>query len=280
MYLLFDIGGTNMRIAVSSDGKTLADTKNVPTPQDFEQGLKNFKTIADELSKGEKIEAIAGGVAGPLDKDKTMLVASPHIGGWVNKSLTEGLKQIFGVEVHLENDADLAALGETNFGAGVGHKIVSYLTISTGVGGGRVVDGKIDQNALGFEPGHQIIVPYGNSCNCGGKGHLEAYVSGNAIERIYGKKGQDLADPKAWDEVASYLAIGLNNVTVFWSPDVIVLGGAVMKSVPLEAVKSYFKQALTIFPTPPPPEIVEAKLGDSATLYAALALLGQKSNSY
>lgn len=277
MYLLFDIGGTNMRLAVSSDGKTLANTKTVPTPQDFKQGLQDFKNIADELSRGEKIETVAGGIAGPLDKNKTMLVTSPHIGGWVNKSLTDELKYIFKVDVKLENDADIAALGEATSGAGVGKKIVGYLTVSTGVGGGRVVNGKIDQNTLGFEPGHQIIFPDGDPCNCGGKGHLESYVSGTAIERIYGKAGQDLDDPKAWDKVAKNLAIGLNNVSVFWSPDVIILGGSVMKSISLESIRSYLKKYVTIFPAPPEVEI--AKLGDPAGLYGALALVNHSSNS-
>ncbi len=275
MYLVFDIGGTNMRIAVSSGGKTLSSTKIVPTPKDFEEGIQTIKQIADELTGGKKIAAIAGGLAGPLDKDKTMLVKSPHIGGWVGKNFKQALEQALNAPVSLENDADLAALGEASFGAGVNHHIMAYLTISTGVGGGRVVNKKIDENTLGFEPGHQIIVPDGAPCNCGGGGHLESYVSGSGLQRTYQKKAEEITDPKVWDGVARYLAIGLNNVTTFWSPDVIVLGGAVMQSIPLDATRSYFKQVLTIFPTPP--EIIPAKLGDSSGLYGALALLAQKN---
>ncbi len=271
MYLVFDVGGTNLRVAVSSDGKTLSATKTVLTPKDFNQGIQSLKQVADELSGGEKIAAVAGGLAGPLDKDKTMLIKSPHIGEWIQKPFKQALEKALNAPVHLENDADLAALGEASFGAGVGKNIVAYLTISTGVGGGRVVEGKIDANSLGFEPGHQIIVIDGSPCNCGGKGHLESYVSGSGLERIYGKKGEEITDPQIWDQVAKYLAIGLHNTIVHWSPDIVILGGAVMKNIDLGQVKKYLAEYLTIFPNPP--EINRAKLGDQAGLFGALSLL-------
>lgn len=273
MYLVFDVGGTKTRIAVSSDGNTLSEPKIIPTVKDFTEALDTFKQAGDELSGGQKIDAVCGGVAGPLDAARTMLVSSPHVGDWVNKPLKSELEKIFNCPVSLENDADLAALGEATFGSGVNHKIVTYLTISTGVGGGRVVDGKIDQNALGFEPGHQIIVPDGNPCACGGKGHLESYVSGSGLQRAYGKKAEEISDPEVWEKVAEYLAIGLNNVSVFWSPDIIVLGGSVMQSIDLEKVKSYLNEVQTIFPTSP--EVVLSKNGDRAGLYGALAFLSK-----
>lgn len=277
MYLVFDIGGTNMRIATSLDGKTLSSTKIIPTPKDFNQGIQSIKQITDQLSAGQRIEAVAGGLAGPLDKDKTMLVKSPHIGPWVGKNFKQELSQVLNAPVSLENDADLAALGEATSGAGINRGIVAYLTISTGVGGARVVNKKLDENALGFEPGHQIIVPDGSPCNCGGRGHLESYVSGSGIERIYQRKGAEITDPKVWNEVAKYLAIGLNNVTTLWSPDIIILGGAVMKSISLDAVREYLKKVLTIFPQAP--KIQLSKLGDPAGLYGALAQIYQQSLS-
>lgn len=271
MNLVFDIGGTNTRVAISEDGKSLKSIKKVFTPGDFDQGMKGLKQVADQLSGGKKIKGVVVGVAGPLDKEKTTLVASPHIRGWVNKPLKPSLEKIFNQPVYLEHEADLEGLGEVAFGAGQGYKIVANLVIGTGVATTRIIDGKIDQNALGFEAGHQIIVINGHPCDCGGFGHLEAYVSGSGLMKTYGKKGQDLKDPKIWEEVAKYLAIGLNNVAVFWSPEVIVLGGAVMQSIPIETVKSYFKEVLTIFPAPP--RVVLGKLGDDSALFGGLRLL-------
>lgn len=260
-----------MRVAVSVGGKDITQSKIVPTPKDFEQGVQTLKQVADELSHGEKIDGVAGGIAGPLDREKTMLVASPHISGWIQKPLKLELEKTFGCKVLLENDADLGGLGEATKGAGVGKNIMAFLTISTGVGGVRIVNGKIDENVLGFEPGHQIIVADGDPCNCGGKGHLETYVGGFYLEKKYQKKPEDIKESEIWDEVAKYLAMGLNNTIVHWSPDIVVLGGSVMKSLPLEVVTSHLKDILTIFPESP--QLVLAALGHEAGLYGALNLL-------
>ncbi len=271
MYLVFDIGGTNMRIGVSSDGSTITGSRIVPTPQDFDQGILAFKQTADELSGGEKISGIAGGIAGPLDKDKTGLAKSPHIPRWINKPLKPELESIFGCRVILENDTVMGGIGEAVKGAGVGKKIVAYLAIGTGIGGARIVDQRVDSNSLGFEPGHQIIIPDGNLCNCGGKGHLESYVGGLYIEKIYHQKAEDIKNPAIWDKIAKHLGLGLNNTIVHWSPDVVVLGGSVMKSLPLDKVAAHLKNELKIFPQVP--QIVLATLGHDGGLYGALELL-------
>lgn len=261
-----------MRLATSSDGKTLSATKIVPTPaDDFEAGMKIFKQTADELSRGEKFEALAGGVAVIYNQDKSIPIHTSHLHGWVNKPLKQTLEANFSAPVTLENDTAVVGLGEAVDGAGIGKKIVAYLTISTGIGGVRIVDQKIDQNSLGFEPGHQIIVIDGKDCHCGGKGHFEAYVAGYYLERDFHKKGEDIKDPAIWDEITKYLAVGLNNTIVHWSPDIVILGGAVMKSIDLEQVKKYLAEYLTIFPNPP--EITRARLGDQAGLLGALLLL-------
>lgn len=260
-----------MRIGVSSDGSTITGSKIVPTPQDFNQGILALKQTADELSGGERISGIAGGIAGPLDKDKTGLAKSPHIPGWINKPLKLKLEGSFGCRVILENDTVMGGIGESVKGAGIGNKVVAYLAIGTGIGGKRIVDGIIPDDSSNFEPGHQIIIPDGNPCNCGGKGHLEAYVAGAYIERIYHQKGEEIKNPKVWDEISKNLSIGLTNTVVHWTPDIIVLGGAVSRSIPLEKVQSYLKEFLTIFPQAP--EIVKAKLGQDGGLYGALELL-------
>lgn len=271
MYLLLDIGGTKTRLAISSDGKSLGPSKIIPTNPDFDRAIEEIKKNADQLSGYQKMEKVALGIAGPLDKEKTMVIAAPNL-HWNNKPLKRQLENLFGCLVIVENDAVASTLGEANFGAGQGKKIVSYIGIGTGVGGARVIDGKLDQNSLGFEPGHQIIMPDGNLCGCGGKGHLESYISGTALKNLKGIPAEEIKDPVVWDQVAKYLSLGLNNVAVFWSPDIIILGGSLMQSINLEKVKQYFKEVLTIFPNSP--EIDTSKLGDSSGLYGALSLVG------
>lgn len=271
MYLVFDIGGTNMRVGLSPDGQTIAQNKIVPTPENFEQGIQILKQVVDILAEGAKIEKAAGGIAGPLDKEKTMLTASAHLAGWVQKPLKSELEKVLDCQVYLENDTAIEGLGEATKGAGAGKSIVAYITIGTGVGGVRLVDGRIDKNALGFEPGHQIVVPEGNPCTCGGKGHLEAYVSGFYLEKMYNQLGENISDLQIWDTISRYLGIGLTNVTVHWSPDIIILGGSVSQSIPLETVKGYLKRFLTVFPQAP--ELIKGTLGHDAGLYGALELL-------
>lgn len=272
MKLIFDTGGTNMRIAVSYDGKTIADSKIIPTPADnFEEGIQNLVQVANELSKGEKVDGIAGGIAVVFNQDKTMAISTSHLHGWVNKPIKEALESKFNAPVILENDTALVGLGEAVRGAGVGKNIVAYLTVSTGIGGVRIVDQKIDRKSLGFEPGHQIIEINGKPCHCGGKGHVEVYVGGYYLERDFHKKGEEIDDPEIWDQVTRYLAVGLNNTIVHWSPDALILGGMVMQRIDLEKLKTYLKQDLTIFPGIP--EILPAKLGNEGGLYGALAIL-------
>ncbi len=271
--MLFDIGGTKTRIALSTGGKTFGEPKVIPTPKDFEKGILLFRDAALELSGGKKIEAVAGGIAGPIDREKTMLVNSPHISGWIRKPLKKELEKALGAQVYIENDAAMVGLGEAAFGKGKGKRVVVYMTVSTGVGGSRIVNGRIDESAMGFEPGHQIIDPTGSLCpDCKSvPGYLERYISGSAIERRYKKKAYEIFDPKVWEEEARLLAYGLNNTIVHWSPDIVILGGSVTRRIPLNRVRFHLRRIMKIFPKVPPVE--RAVLGDFGGLYGAMYFL-------
>ncbi len=279
MYITFDIGGTKTRIGISKDGKSFENIISFATPKDFEEGMGAIEKHIKDLMGNAEITAMAGGIAGPLDKEKTMAVGGPNISGWHNKPLKEELSKILGVPVHLENDAAMGTLGEANFGAGKGKKVVVYMTISTGVGGARTVDGVLDPSAMGYEPGWQIIDASETLCSddtCVGKKYLIHHISGADIERHTGKKPYEITDTDFWDNEAHLLAYGLHNIAVIWSPDIIVLGGSMMKEIgiPIEAVRSYTKKEMQIFPEIP--EIAHAKLGDELGLYGALAFLKQQ----
>lgn len=276
MYILFDIGGTKMRVVAADREKFLGEPVVVSTPKDFGEGLETLKRIIDNLALGlaaqnRAVTAIVGGIAGPLNDERTMLVRSPNLSGWVNHDLKNTLHDAYKVPVNIENDAALVGLGEAHFGAGRGKSIVAYLTISTGVGGARIIDGKIDRASFGFEPGHQIIDPDNSLCpTCEGN-DLEAYVSGTAIEKRYGVKPHEIHDDAVWDELAKFLAYGLNNTIVHWSPDVVVIGGSMMKEIgiPVPAVRKHLEEIMKIFPTMP--LIEKAELGDFGGLYGSLA---------
>lgn len=253
-----------MRFAVSSGGRSIGSPAVFSTPKDFRKALAIFKEAARKLAHGRKIKAAVGGVPGVLDGQKSKLVRAPNLPRWRGKPLKKELQKVFKAPVYLENDAALAGLGEAIYGAGRGFKIVAYLAVGTGVGGARIIGGKIDENAFGFEPGHQII--------CVERGRdLEDYIGGAALQKRLHKKPEEIKNERARDLLAWWLAHGLHNIAVFWSPDAVVLGGSVMSIIPLERVKFHLKKALSIFPKAP--QIKKAKLGDKAGLYGALALL-------
>lgn len=271
MYFVFDIGGTNTRVGVSRDGKTIAENATVPTPQNFEKGMTEIIALANKLGGGENFQAAAGGVAGPLDKDHAVPVNAPHLQDWIKKPLKQKLEAALGVSVYLENDSALVGLGEACSGAGKGSKIVAYIGVGTGLGGARIVEGKIDMSASGFEPGHQILGIGPEALR------LEEYVSGSAFERRYGKKAAEITNPEIWEEAELILAYGLHNTIAHWSPNVLVLGGSMIIGNPLislEKVENHLNQITNIFTALP--TIKKAELGAVGGLYGALEHLGQQ----
>ena len=94
MYIVFDIGATKMRSASSKNAEEIEHSKIVPTPGDFQEGIRVFYNMAKELAGGEKIEAAAGGAAGPLDKERAVIMSAPNLKGWQNAPLKSELERI------------------------------------------------------------------------------------------------------------------------------------------------------------------------------------------
>ncbi len=244
----------------------------------FVDGVKKIVEVVDRLAEGKKPKAIAGGIRGLLEEDKSGIHNDSALSKWAGKSLVGELQKSFKVPIFLENDAAVAGLGEAIFGAGKGLEIVAYHTISTGVGGVKIEDGEIDHASAGFEPGHQILDIDRTVLGDDIEPTLENLVSGTAIEQRFGVKPYEIPQSDVlWEELAEYLAQGLRNTVLYWSPDAIVLGGSMMIGDPkimVDAVRKYTVQSLDSFV--PCPLIVEAKLGDEAGLYGAMALLTKR----
>lgn len=277
MVLLFDIGGTKMRLACSQDGVTFSDPEIIETPKKFEDGMTSFVGLAKKIASDKTITAVSGGVAGPLNSDKTMLSNSPNLPGWIDKPLVQTISNALNAPVYLENDTAMVGLGEAVTGAGRKKNIVAYVTISTGVNGVRIVNKKIDASVFGFEIGHQIINGIDIS-NDPQQGRLGQYISGKWVEEKYNKKPWEIDDPKTWDEIARWTAYGMINTAVYWSPEVIILGGSMMKTkgIPLDIIKKYYQEYLYIFPEKP--KLLKATLGDIGGLHGALAFVKQKQS--
>ncbi|PIR88635.1 MAG: hypothetical protein COU09_01480 [Candidatus Harrisonbacteria bacterium CG10_big_fil_rev_8_21_14_0_10_44_23] len=273
MKILFDIGGTNTRLAISPNGRRIEEIIMWPTPKDYVDGFGLIRENILGLSEEKRIKSISGCLAGPLSPEKDMLIGGPNLEGWIARPIGKDLERSFRCPVNLENDAALAALGEAHYGAGKPKGIMAYITIGTGVGGARVIDGKIDKFSVGFEPGHQVIDVDRLALNTSEHGTLEELIGGRAIETRYGDKPWHL-DKSEWEKFSRWLAAGLNNVMVMWSPELIVLGGSMITKktgFTIHQLEKDLRQMLKIFPDLP--KLKKSELGDLAGLYGALQVL-------
>lgn len=278
-YVLFDIGGTKTRVAVSDDLQSFTEAKKFATAPTMKAGVKDIAAAVTELTT-KPIRGIAGGIRGALNHDKTEMIqdAGGVLTGWEEQPLTAELKKVFGAEVYLENDAAMVGLGEAHYGAGDPAHIVVYLTVSTGVGGVKIEYGKVDDYHYGFEPGHQILDVDHTILGEGEEPTLENLVSGSAVERRFGMKPYEIPQSDAvWDQLANYLAHGLRNTVLYWSPDTIVLGGSMIVGDPRIILNDIMRHTEAVLEgVAPVPDIVDATLGDEGGLYGAMALLQQK----
>jgi predicted NBD/HSP70 family sugar kinase len=181
-------------------------------------------------------------------------------------------------------DTNVAALGEYRWG-GISAKRFLYLTLSTGMGGGFLVDGKVYRGGDGAHPeaGHQSIHfrsknPQAVQCECGAPDCLEALVSGNGIRRIYGKPAEALS-LEEWEEVAYNLGQGLRNLAALYAPDVISIGGGVALGGGEDLIRAATKVMEVHLRLVPVPHVGLSRLGYDTALRGAVALALQQENS-
>jgi glucokinase len=272
MKVVFDIGGTTIRSGLSPDGVSLSECLTIPTDQNFETAMGNFEKIIKKLTGKNKISMVGGGIAGVLDKSKSGLLRSPNLPKWEGKPLKKSLQEITRASVFINNDVAMGGLGEATVGAGRRNQIVAYLSVGTGIGGVKVVDGKICPNVWGFEPGHQIIDVNGKV------GYWEEFAGGKALEKIFGKKPEDISDTVIWDQETRLLAVGIHNVILLWSPEILILGGGIMNKINIRKLADYVALEMEMFPKLP--EIVSGQLGEKSGLYGALAYLKDQNPGY
>lgn len=263
--LALDIGGTKLAVAVvTPDGRTHGSLTE-PTNRDdgpdvvirrlFAMGQRSIRSAA-ETDGIDGIGAVGVSCGGPLDAAAGVLLHPLHLPGWRDVPIVEYATHEFGVPAVLENDATAAALAEYRYGAARGAATVVYLTISTGIGGGAVIDGRLHRGAAGNggEFGHVMVRPGGRKCLCGRFGCLEVYASGSSIaartrEAIEAgaessltttevraedvaaaaRAGDELA-VSIWEETTEVLASALTDLVNVFEPNIVVLGGGVTRA--------------------------------------------------
>jgi glucokinase len=268
-FILFDIGATNTRVAISHDLRSIVKSVTYKTAPDFKIAILDFKKAVFYLSGKNKISAAAGGIAGPLDQ-KRQTVVDCNLKGWVKKPIKKAISKTTKSKVLLENDAALAGLGEAAFGAGKKSRIVGYLTISTGVGGAKIVNKKIDAYSFGFEPKKTVI---GFNNKTGKPLKLGILISGKEIQKRMHKMPTQIKNPEFWKKTEFNLHLGLINIITLWSPDIMVLGGPIALSPKISYKRLNKTVSAAIKPVTRVPQIVKAKLKSKSGLFGALVLL-------
>jgi len=307
-----DLGGTKILSAIVTKNGNIVKKVQVPTQASRGRArvvkniVRSIRTLLmDARVPLSDIEAIGVGAPGPVLFKEGVVLNPPNLPGWKRVPLKKILAREFRKKVVLDNDANAAALGEGAFGFAKGLKNFIFITVSTGIGGGLVIDGKLLRGAWGGagEVGHMIIEPSGPRCGCGRRGCLEAMASGSAIARLAKAKlktnkrslmlklaggdiskvnaktvedaarsGDSLAK-KIINRAARYLGMGLANLINILAPDAIGLGGGVMKMGQMflgPAEKA--ARELSLSPAAKLVKIVRAKLGEDAGVIGAAAL--------
>lgn len=263
MYILFDIGTTISRVAISHTGEVIDGVEQFTTPITYVDAMATFKTKVEKLTEGKKVVHAIGGIAGLLNPEKTRCVKTPLLPGWEKEDIQKDLSRLIGAPVTLENDGDIATLGEAVYGAGKEYDIVGYMSVNMGIGGGLVAGKMIAPHAGSFEPGFQVIDVHEIKT-------LEDYVSGAALSIRYNDRPEEINNQDTWNDLAHILAVGVANTIRHWSPHVLLLGGSVMTRIPIEET---IKTASELIAIPSQmPVIVRATL-DDPVLYGALALI-------
>jgi glucokinase len=317
--LALDFGGTKLAAGLVNLGskewlgyERRFSPQNATATTDWEI----MRSLAHSLLQGVKPAAIGVSFGGPVDATMGKVRLSHHVSGWENIPLREWLEEEFGVAVSIDNDANVAAVGEHRFGAGQGYDSIFYITVSTGVGGGWILNGKPWRGAGGMagEIGHMVVDPMGPPCLCGKQGCVERFASGpymaldvkevlgreeergrggeiiqrlveNNLELVTGKVVSEaalLGDVLAEEILyrgAWGLGMGIGNVANLVNPQLFILGGSVASS----GEKWWEVVRKTARNTALPEvdfEIVAAGLGGDAPLWGAVAIAEQALEDY
>jgi len=307
-----DLGGTKIEIScVRLNGRELA-RKRIPTrPEDGpEKGLERILNTAGEVLNTARLAtvelaAVGLSIPGPWDHQAGTFLKLPNLSSWSGFPVRHYLEDRFSIPIYMDNDANAAALAEWKFGAGRGCSDLIYLTMSTGIGGGLILDGRLyrGRNFNAGEVGHQVIVPGGAMCGCGLPGHLEGLCSGSGLARrlrqtvtaensaMWQMAGGDPANLSAeiliaavrrgdalanefFQQTLDELSTGLANIIFILNPEMIILGTIVAKNpdLYLEPLNRLVRRKVwDVFTSDL--RIVAAQLVDRIGLFAPLALV-------
>lgn len=271
-----EAGGTHWNCAIGGDGAELTRVETFPTTTPAETIGRAVEFFAAEPG----LEALGVGLFGPVevrrDSPRRGTILTTPKPGWENVDVVGALAAALEVPIALDTDVNAAAVGEWRHGAARGLDTFVYITVGTGIGGGVFANGRPVHGLLHPEVGHMLVShdrvrdPFSGCCPFHGD-CLEGLASGTAMRERWGRPGEELTDPEAWDLEAEYLALGLANLMMVLSAECIVLGGGVGRAPGLiDQVRARLHESLAGY-VPPPPVVLPA-LGPRSGLVGAIEL--------
>jgi len=264
MYLGIDIGGTKTLVAALSDNGEIAASVKFATPGDYEEFLKELKRVLHDDLPFQDFRAGCVAAPGAIDRKHGRFEEGGRL-GWTNIPLQHDIEHLAHCPMLVENDANLAGLSEAMLLKDT-HAKVLYVTISTGIGTGFIVDQKIDPSMADSEGG-QMMLQRGDKIV-----KWESFASGKAMYERYGRKASEIDDEKTWKAVVVDLSIGFIDLLAVTQPDIIVIGGGVGHY--LEKFHDLLVDELQKYATPlvPVPPIIKAQRPDEAVVYGCYDL--------
>jgi glucokinase len=307
-----DLGGSKiLSVVADEEGRILGeDRRATEAAKGPEAGLDRIAAsleaaLAEAGLRLDELQAVGVCSPGPIDRARGVLPEASNLPGWIDVPIRQHLSDRLGVPAILEHDATSAAYGEFVFGAGRGCRNIVYLTVSTGIGGGLVLDGRLYRGATGAagELGHITIEADGPLCFCGKPGHVEGLASGRAIAgqaeallsrggsplmaRLVEEDGEftaatvhraaDAGDPEAiriLRRAGRYLGIGLAAYVDIFNPEVIIIGGGLrhmrdhyLGPAEEEMRRRAMAESLKVV------RLAEVELGDYSGIMGVVALL-------
>ncbi len=289
-----DLGGTQIRAAlVNREGQILnriaTPTKATAGPAIVIQQLVDAALDVSRDVDAAKILGVGVSSPGPLDTEQGIAIGLPTIKDFDNVPLLALLQKALPYPVQLENDGIAAAIGEWKFGAGKNLRSLVYVTVSTGIGGGVIIDGNVLHGRKGMAGhiGHMAIMPNGLRCNCGSLGCWEAYAAGpaftarakanSAAEVFAAARLGDAAAQKHVDDEIHFLGLGITSLLHLYSPEAVITGGGLSNAFDQlhPGISNYVTQnAMPAFRDVP---VVKAGLGGNSGLIGAAAMVFQDS---
>lgn len=306
-----DVGGTKIAGGVvNEDGEIIAMARK-PTPaSDPASTASTIVAVIEELRRSYDVSAVGMGCAGFVDLDRRKIIFAPNV-NWRDEPLADKVEAATNLPVLLENDANAAAWGEFQFGAGRDHDSTITVTVGTGIGGGIILNGQLVRGSFGFagEIGHMNMVPDGLLCGCGKNGCWEAYASGNSLvrrgkefviaqmddpdsrsrlfelsegdpEKLTGKhvtqaaSEGDASAVAVFNEIGKWIGQGLADLSAILDPEIFILAGGVSEAgdLLLRPSRASFESRITAGAHRPHPPVIQAQLGNDAGMIGAADL--------